>query len=135
MARDMDRWLGDGGMALLGSLGVDLTSYGEGWVEGDWTPTELACNPNGPVQGGTYGVVFDGVMTFATLAALEKGESCSSLEMKMSWLRGATAGDELGVRGEVVRITRSVAFCEAAVTNREGETVARASATALLRRK
>lgn len=134
MSRNMDRWLGDGGMALLGALGVDLTSYGEGSVAGTWTPTALACNPNGPVQGGTFGVVLDGLMTFATLSALGRGESCTSLEMKISWLRGASEGDVLGLQGDVVRIARRVAFCEATVTDSEGELAARASGTQLLRR-
>lgn len=135
MARDMARWLGDGGMPLLAALGVELTAYGEGWVEGTWTPTELACNPNGPVQGGTHGVVLDGVMTFATLSALDRGENCVSLEMKLSWLRGAALGDGLAVRGEVVRISRSVAFCEATVSSGDGDPVARASGTQMLRRR
>ena len=36
----MDKALGDGGMPLLGQLGVDFRRYGEGWVEAAWTPTE-----------------------------------------------------------------------------------------------
>lgn len=135
MARNMDRWLGDGGMALLASLGVDFTSYSEGEVAGTWIPTELACNPNGPVQGGTFGVVLDGLMTFATLSALERGDGCTSLEMKISWMRGAKGGDTLALRGRVVRMARRAAFCEATVTDGDGELVASASGTQLLRRR
>lgn len=135
MARNMDRWLGDGGMALLGALGVDLTSYTDGAVEGTWVPSDLACNPNGPVQGGTFGVVLDGLMTFATLSALERGEGCTSLEMKISWIRGARGGDALALRGTVVRMARKVAFCKAEVTDADGEVVASASGTQLLRRR
>jgi hypothetical protein len=40
----MDRSLGDGGMALLGQLGVSFDGYGDGWATATWTPTELACN-------------------------------------------------------------------------------------------
>lgn len=134
MARNMDRWLGDGGMPLLGALGVELTSYDEGSVGGTWTPAPLACNPNGPVQGGTFGVVLDGVMTFATLSALERGEHCTSLEMKINWLRGAAAGDSLSVAGAVVRLARKVAFAEAKVTSAGGDLVATGSGTFLLRR-
>lgn len=134
MARNMDRWLGDGGMPLLGALGVDLTTYTEGSVAGTWTPTPLACNPNGPVQGGTFGVVLDGVMTFATLSALERGEHCTSLEMKISWLRGAREGHDLSVTGKVLRLARKVAFAEAKVTTIGGEIVATGSGTLLLRR-
>lgn len=132
--RNMDRWLGDGGMALLGALGVDLTGYEEGAVSGAWVPTPLACNPNGPVQGGTFGVVLDALTTFATLSALERGEGCTSLEMKISWLRGAAEGDTLALNGAVLRVARKVAFCEATVSDAAGDTVAAATGTQLLRR-
>jgi uncharacterized protein (TIGR00369 family) len=135
----MDRWLGDGGMALLGELGVDLHSYGVdagglGWVEGTWVPEPKACNPNGPVQGGIFGAVLDAAMTFATLASLEKGENGTLLDMNMVFLRGARSGDELRVRGEVLRLGRTVAFARAVVSDADGNTIVESSGTNLLRR-
>jgi uncharacterized protein (TIGR00369 family) len=139
MPRDMDRWLGDGGMPLLTDLGVALTRYGVdaglGWVEGTWVPTEKASNPNGPVQGGVFGTVLDAAMTFATLASLDKGENGSLLEMNMRYLRGAKQGQELTLRGEVLRLGRSVAFVRAFVSDAEAKTVVEAAGTNLLRRK
>ncbi len=132
MARNMDKWLGDGGMPLLGELGLTLSDYGEGWVEGTWVPTPKACNPNGPVQGGVYAVVADAVIAFATLSALESGEHCTLLEMKTSFLRGAKQGDLLKIRGEVVRMARTVAFCRAIIHNAVDEIVLEATATNLL---
>ena len=85
----MDRSLGDGGMALLGQLGVSFTSYGEGWVEARWVPTEAACNPLGPVHGGVYAVVHDAAMNFATNSALEKGDRCATISITYSTMRGA----------------------------------------------
>jgi len=128
----MDKWLGDGGMPLLGELGLTLSAYGEGWVEGTWVPTAKACNPNGPVQGGVYAVVTDAVMAFATFSALERGEYCTLLEMKTSFLRGAKQGDLLKIRGEVVRMGRAVAFCRAIVSNAVGDILVEATATNLL---
>jgi acyl-coenzyme A thioesterase PaaI-like protein len=64
----MDRSLGDGGMPLLGQLGVSFERYGDGWAEAAWTPTELAGNPFGVVHGGVYGVVHDAAMNFAANA-------------------------------------------------------------------
>ncbi len=68
--RNMDKSLGDGGMPLLEQLGLSFERYGEGWAEATWTPTDLACNPLGPVHGGVYGVVHDAAMNFATNSAL-----------------------------------------------------------------
>jgi len=131
----MDRSLGDGGMALLGQLGVSFTSYGEGWVEASWVPTEAACNPLGPVHGGVYGVVHDAAMNFATNSALEKGDRCATISITYSTMRGATGGDELAVRGDVIRLARQIAYLETTVTNADGELVSKASGQFILRRK
>jgi len=131
----MDRSLGDGGMALLAQLGVSFERYGEGWTEAAWTPTPLACNPLGPVHGGVFGVIHDAAMNFAANAALESGDRCSTLDVHYSIVRAAAAGDELRVRGEVVRVTRQIAYIESTVRNANGEIVSKATATLSLRRK
>ena len=55
IAKNMERWLGDGGMALIGAVGATFDAYGVdgedlGWVEGALTPTELACIPTEPCK-------------------------------------------------------------------------------------
>ena len=60
--KNMDRWLGDGGMALLGEVGASFERYGVdgedlGWVEGSFSPRELAGNPHYPLH--SFGVVFE----------------------------------------------------------------------------
>ncbi len=104
----MDRSFGDGGMALLGQLGVSFDAYGEGWATAAWVPTELACNPAGAVHGGVYGVVHDAAMNFATNAALES---------------------------EVVRLARQVAYLETAIRDADGRYVSKGTGTFLVRRK
>jgi uncharacterized protein (TIGR00369 family) len=131
----MDRSLGDGGMVLLGQLGVAFDAYGDGWVTANWTPTELACNPAGTVHGGVYGIVHDAAMNFATNAALESGDRAATLELKYSMMHSSRAGDDLSVRGEVVRLTRQVAYLETAIRNAEGRAVSKGTGTFLVRRK
>jgi uncharacterized protein (TIGR00369 family) len=131
----MDRWLGDGGMPLLGQLGVDFQRYGEGFAEATWTPTPLACNPIGGVHGGVYGVVFDAAMNFAVNSALERGDRGATLDVSYQIVRAPEAGAALAVRADVVRAARAVAFLEARITDGDGEVVARAAATWSIRRK
>ena len=133
--RDMDRWLGDGGMPLLGQLGVDFRGYGEGNAWAVWSPTPLACNPVGGVHGGVYGVVFDAAMNFAVNSALERGDRGATLDLSYQIVRAPEAGAPLDVRADVVRAARSVAFVEARITDADGELVARAAATWSVRRK
>lgn len=134
MPRAMDRSLGDGGMDLLGRLGVSFERYGAGWGEATWTPTVLATNPTGAVQGGVFAVVHDAAMNFAANSALERGDRVTTLDVAYQITKGATADDALLVRGEVVRLTRSVAFTESTVRDADGALVSRATATFLVKR-
>jgi uncharacterized protein (TIGR00369 family) len=118
--RNLDRSLGDGGMPLLGQLGVAFEQYGEGWAEATWAPTELACNLFGTVQGGVYGVIHDAAMNFATNSALESGDRAATLDISYQTRRGVQAGTALSVRGEVVQVTKSIAYVESTVSEADG---------------
>jgi uncharacterized protein (TIGR00369 family) len=131
----MQRSLGDGGMPLLAQLGVGFDAYGEGWVTATWVPTKLACNPLGQVHGGVYGVIHDAAMNFATNSGLESGDRAATLDLTYQMMRGAEAAQSLTVRGEIVRMTKQVAYVESVVHNAEGELVSRGTGTFLVRRK
>jgi len=128
--------LGHGGMPLLAQLGITFDDYGEGWASAAWTPTELACNPLGTVHGGVYGVIHDAAMNFATNSALEKGDRAATLDVAYQTMRAAEAGQALTVRGEVVRLTKQIAYVKASVSDAaDGGLVSTASATFLVRRR
>lgn len=137
----MDRWLGDGGMAVIAALGGDLQRYGVdgedlGWVEGSFDPAELACNPHGAVQAGVQGVLLDAAMNFAINAALAgKDRTKATIEMKTELMRPVSRGTTYRVRGDVVRMTRQVAFGEASLRDAEGRLVSRATGSFLLHRE
>ena len=138
--KDMDRWLGDGGMAVLGALACAFRSYGptdEGaYAEATWEPTPLACNPHGIVQAGVHAVVHDAAMNFAINAALDgRDRTRATLEMKTETMRVARAGELLAVRGQVTRLARQVAYAEAAVRDADGKLVSRSTGTFLLHRE
>lgn len=136
----MDRWLGDGGMAIIGAIGGSFESYGVdgedlGWVIGTFTPLELACNPHGSVQAGVHSVLLDAAMNFAINAALSgRDRTQATIEMTTELLRPATLAHNYRLRGEVVRLTRQVAYAEATVTSDEGKLVSRATGTFLVHR-
>ena len=138
LPKNMDRWLGDGGMEIIGAIGGSFDRYGadaHGWLEGTWVPTALACNPHGIVQAGVHSVLLDAAMNFAINAGLTgKDRTRATLEMKTETLRVANAGDQLTLRGEVVRQAKQVAYAEARLTDAEGRLVSRATGTFLLHR-
>jgi uncharacterized protein (TIGR00369 family) len=127
MPRDLDDALGDGGLAFVG--------YGEGWAEARWTPTALASNPLGTVHGGVYGVIHDAAMNFAVSSALERGARAATLDVSYQTVRPSQVGVELSVRGEVVRLTRSVAYLESTVRDGDEAVVSRAAGTFFVRRR
>jgi uncharacterized protein (TIGR00369 family) len=139
-AKNMDRWLGDGGMPIISALGASLDAYGIdgedlGWVSGTFTPVELACNPHGSVQAGVQAVLLDAALNFAINAALRgKDRTKATIEMKTELMRPALLGATYLLRGEVVRMGRQVAYGEGTLTNETGQLVSRATGTFLLHR-
>ena len=103
--KNMDRWLGDGGMAIIPVVGAAFTAYGVdgedlGWAEGTWTPTAMACNPHGTAQAGVHAILLDASMNFAINAALPgKARTRATLEMKIETMRPALAGVTGGLSG------------------------------------
>jgi uncharacterized protein (TIGR00369 family) len=140
VSKNMDRWLGDGGMPLIEALGASFTAYGAeddgGWVEATWIPTPLACNPHGTVQAGAHAVIHDAAMNFAVNASLVgRDRTRATLEMKTETMRAATAGDTYAARAHVTRLARQVAYAEAAVRGDDGQLVSRSTGTFLLHRE
>jgi uncharacterized protein (TIGR00369 family) len=138
--KNMDRWLGDGGMELIGTVGGSFDEYGVdgedlGWVLGEFTPAPVACNPHGVVQAGVHGLLLDAAMNFAINAALPgRDRTRATLEMKVETMRPAMLGEGYRLRGDVVRMARQVAYAEATVNDRQGRMVSRSTGTFLLHR-
>ncbi|MGH9297143.1 MAG: PaaI family thioesterase [Acidimicrobiales bacterium] len=139
--KDMSRWLGDGGMQILGAIGVSFEDYGvedddnAGFATATWEPKELACNPHGIVQAGVHSVVLDAAMNFAVNAGLPgRDRTKATIEMKTETMRPASAGARLAVRGAVMRETKQIAFAEARIEDERAQLVSRATGTFLIER-
>ena len=127
----MDRWLGNGGMAIIDAVGASITAYGVdgedlGWAEGTLDATDLACNPHGGVQGGVQAILLDAIINFAINAALnDKDRTKATIEMKTEFMRGAKKGQRYSFRGEVTRIGRQVAYGESYIRDEDGNVISR----------
>jgi uncharacterized protein (TIGR00369 family) len=136
----MDRWLGDGGMAIIAAVGGSFETYGVdgedlGWVNGNFEPKDLACNPHGAVQAGVHSVLLDAAMNFAINAALRgRDRTQATIEMTTELMRPAMRAEKYSLRGEVVRLTRQIAYAEATISSAEGKLVSRATGTFLVHR-
>ena len=138
--KDMDRWLGNGGMELIDAVGGSFDSYGVdgedlGWVAGSFVPAPRAANPHGVVQAGVHGLLLDAAMNFSINSALPgRDRTRATLEMKVETMRPALVGETYRLRGEVVRMARQVAYAEATVIDDKDQLISRSTGTFLLHR-
>jgi len=128
-------------MEIIGAVGGSFESYGVdgedlGWANGVFTPTQLACNPHGAVQAGVHSVLLDAAMNFAINAALSgKDRTQATIEMSTELMRPAMLSENYTMRGEIVRLTRQIAYAEATISSAEGKLVSRSTGTFLIHRE
>jgi uncharacterized protein (TIGR00369 family) len=95
---------------------------------------ERFLNPAGVIQGGFLAAMLDSAMgaTAVTMVG-ERRVNVANTEMKISFLRSARIHDTLTCVATVLKPGRVISFLEAKITNEEGELVATASSTYLIR--
>lgn len=93
--------------------------------------TEDICHSGGVVQGGFITGWIDAAMAYVTMAVSDYTVSPLSLEIKISFLRGAGPG-LYRAEGWVERMGRSTVFLEGRLLNEAGEVVAKGTSTAKL---
>ncbi|MGC2486970.1 MAG: PaaI family thioesterase [Acidimicrobiales bacterium] len=95
---------------------------------------ERFLNPAGVVQGGFLAAIVDSAMgASAVTLSGERSVSVANTEMKVSFLRPVRAGDVLTCVATVLKPGRVIFFLEATIENAEGDLVATASSTYLIR--
>jgi uncharacterized protein (TIGR00369 family) len=87
-------------------------------------------NPMGTLHGGVLCDVADAAMGCAYGASLEDGESFTTLELKINFLKPVWK-DRLTATGRVVQKGRTVGLADCTVTNSKGERVAYATSTCM----
>src|SRR5258707_15284939 len=90
-------------------------------------------NPMGTLHGRILCDIADAAMGIAFASTLEEGESFTTLELKINFLRPVWK-DKLRAAGKVVKRGKSVGMVECDVTNSQGVLVARSSSTCLVLR-
>jgi len=90
-------------------------------------------NPMGTLHGGIMTDLADACMGLATMSTLRGGETFTTLELKMNFLRPVYQG-KIVCEAKVLHRGRTIALAEAAVKNSEGKEVARGVATQMILR-
>jgi uncharacterized protein (TIGR00369 family) len=109
-------------------LGFRLVEVGDGRAVFEIDVDERFWNPMGTVHGGLLADVADAALGVAWATKLEEGESFTTLELKINFLRPVRKG-RLTVVGFVVKHGRHVGMSECEVKDEDGRLIAKASAT------
>src|SRR3990170_4261005 len=109
-------------------VGFRAVSFGNGEAAFEMEAGRRHHNPMGTVHGGILCDLADAAMGFAFASTLAPGESFTTLELKINFLRPVFEG-KLTASARVVHRGRTVGMVECDVVNAEGKPVARASST------
>ena len=115
------------------TLNFHLTEVERGQVVFEGAPDRTVYNPLGTVHGGYAATLLDSACGIAVHSTLGPGRGHTTLELKVSYLRGLS--DRSGMvraTGRVVSSGRRVAFAEASLHDGEGRLCATATSTLLV---
>jgi uncharacterized protein (TIGR00369 family) len=110
-------------------IGMRLESFGQGEALVALDSTAAHANPMGTVQGGILAAMADAAMGWAFMTTLGEGESYTTLEIKVNFLRPVWAG-RLEAQGRVKSGGRTVSLVECDVVA-DGKLVAHAVSTCM----
>ncbi len=101
---------------LAAALGTRMLAVDEraGLVRLAFAPDAIFVQGAGVLQGGAIGAMLDFAMAFAVLAALPEGQTCSTANVNVSFLRAAPRGDYVA-SGVISRRGSRLAFTRASV--------------------
>jgi uncharacterized protein (TIGR00369 family) len=111
-------------------LGFDLTAVEPGRAVIALVAGPQHANPMGTLHGGVLADIADAAMGMAYATSLEEGETFTTLELKINFLRPVWTG-KLTATGDVVSSGRTVGLVECDVVDDKGRLVARATSTCM----
>jgi uncharacterized protein (TIGR00369 family) len=116
---------------FIGSLGITLVSFGNGWCETRIDIVSALQQQHGFVHAGVLMTIADHTCGGAAASTVPEDKDVITVENKTSFLRPAT-GSVLICRAQTLRAGRSLIFVEAEVTIERNENrllVAKTSST------
>jgi uncharacterized protein (TIGR00369 family) len=111
-------------------IGFTIASVQPGQAVVEFEATPRHANPMGTLHGGVLCDVADAAMGIAYAGTLEDGETFTTLELKINFLKAVRTG-RLQAVGRVVKKGRTIGMAECDVTDDDGQLIARATSTCM----
>jgi len=117
---------------LIGFLGE---SFAEGRVTMTLDPAEFHYNPLGMVHGGVLTTILDTVMACAVHTKLPAGDSYTTLDLNVSFVRAVSLrSGRVRAVGEVIHLGRRTATAKGELVDAEGRLCAHSTTTCMILR-
>jgi uncharacterized protein (TIGR00369 family) len=111
-------------------LGARLTGIGDGRSRVELEVDERLANPMGTLHGGVLCDIADAAMGMAYASTLAEGESFTTLELKINFVRPVWRA-KLAADGTVVQRGKIVGLAECSISDEKGRLIAKATSTCL----
>jgi uncharacterized protein (TIGR00369 family) len=111
-------------------IGLEMTEVEPGRIVFELEVEERHTSPLGTVHGGILCDLADAAMGCAHASLLEDGESFTTLELKMNFVKPVWAG-RLVAEAKVVKAGRTIGLVDCRVTDESGSLVAYGTSTCM----
>ena len=111
-------------------LGLRITSSGAGRATVEFEASARYANPAGTLHGGVLCDLADAAMGLAYLSTLSEGDTLTTIELKINFLRPVWNA-KLSAQAKVVRAGKVVGLIECDILDERQRLVARASSTCM----
>lgn len=111
-------------------IGFVMKSIEPGHAVFEMEADERHHNPMGTLHGGIYCDLADAAMGYAYAATLHEGDTFTTIELKINFLRAVRKG-KLTAEARVVKTGSTLGYVECEVKDQDGKLVAKAASTCM----
>ena len=117
---------------IAGLIGFRLTRVDQGDVEATLATRPDMANPMGSVHGGIAATLLDTVMACAVHTELEPGETYTTTDLHVHYVRGVNPGTSLVALGTITHKGRRLATAEGRLVDERGRLVAHGTTSCMV---
>jgi uncharacterized protein (TIGR00369 family) len=126
----------DGGIApppAANLVGYHIVSVVAGEVVFELNPSEYHYNPFSTVHGGMLSTLLDTAMTATVMSVLPAGKACSTMELKVNFIRPVTTRTgTVAAKANLIHTGKQIATVEGRLTDKNEKLYAHATSTCMI---